>query len=381
MIYYLILAVVLGCAVGIKPKEQSERKGLLALVVAFIAIVCGLRDMLGGYDNYIYGEIFDATARDLRNGVDFYATAAMTWEHSERGYAVYTVLMAYLTSNRYIYFLITALLFYSVLYVYLRKFSRYPFIALFFFLCLYYFFTWVYIRQILAVLIVTAAIPYAVKRNPIPFFAIVAGGVLFHSSAIMFAPVYFVANIKFRKDQLIPIFFFAFVLGLTPFASWLVGTFGTPINEGKAGDTMTAVGTARLDYIMEALFFIIIIYSRYTKLQLNKMTLCLMNIVFLFALTLLMFSRFENGGRLTWCYIIAASCMMPEVLIQAGKDVWIKWVSYVIMIFLYLRILSAWGYQLSPYKTFLTNGVRAYDPVWADYEYDYRYVEDKLYKW
>ena len=41
MIYYLILAVVLGCAVGIKPKEQSERKGLLALVVAFIAIVCG----------------------------------------------------------------------------------------------------------------------------------------------------------------------------------------------------------------------------------------------------------------------------------------------------------------------------------------------------
>lgn len=230
-------------------------------------------------------------------------------------------------------------------------------------------------------LIVTAAIPYAVKRKPIPFFAIVAGGVLFHSSAIMFAPVYFVANVKFRKDQLIPIFFFAFVLGLTPVASWLVGTFGTPINEGKAGETMEYVGSTRLDYIMEALFFIIIIYSRYTKLQLNKTTLCLMNIVFLFALTLLMFSRFMNGGRLTWCYIIAASCMMPEVLIQAGKDVWIKWVSYVIMIFLYLRILSAWGYQLSPYKTFLTNGVRAYDPIWEQYEYDLRYAEDKLYKW
>lgn len=106
-----------------------------------------------------------------------------------------------------------------------------------------------------------------------------------------------------------------------------------------------------------------------------------MNIVFLFALTLLMFSRFENGGRLTWCYVIAVSCMMPEVLVQAGKDIWIKWVSYVVMIFLYIRIVSTWGYQLSPYKTFLTNGVRAYDPVWADYEYDYRYVEDKLYKW
>jgi len=56
-------------------------------------------------------------------------------------------------------------------------------------------------------------------------------------------------------------------------------------------------------------------------------------------------------------------------------------VSYVIMIFLYLRILSAWGYQLSPYKTFLTDGVRAYDPIWERYEYDLRYAEDKLYKW
>ena len=47
---------------------------------------------------------------------------------------------------------------------------------------------------------------------------------------------------------------------------------------------------------------------------------------------------------------------------------------------LYFRILLSWGLLLSPYKTFLTNGVREDDFIWEENEYDHRYDEDKLYK-
>jgi hypothetical protein len=71
---------------------------------------------------------------------------------------------------------------------------------------------------------------------------------------------------------------------------------------------------------------------------------------------------------------------MPEIIVQAGKDTWVKFSTYAMMIWLYWRILTAWSFQLSPYKTFLTDGVREYDPIWEEYEYDHNYDDDKLYK-
>ena len=380
MIYYLILALVLGCAVMIPPEQQRNKNGLLIAVIAFIALVCGLRDMLGGYDNYIYGEIFDATASDLREGVNPFQTTAMNWQHSEKGYAMLNVAIAYLTQNRYIFLFIINAIFYVLLYYHLQRFTRYPFIALFIFLALYYFFTWVYLRQMLAVAVVTLAIPYAVDRKPLQFFGLVFLGVLFHSGVVMLAPFYFIAQKHFTKNQLVTLCILAFLLGLTPVGSVLVNMFGNPVSEQKSDATVEGMGGVRLAYILEAIFFSVIIFSRYEKLMLDKLGVGLMNVTFMFVLTLLAFSRFENGGRLTWCYLIAVSCLMPEIIVQAGKDTWVKYSTYAMMIWLYWRILFAWGFQLSPYKTFLTDGVREYDPIWEQFEYDHNYDDDKLYK-
>ena len=53
----------------------------------------------------------------------------------------------------------------------------------------------------------------------------------------------------------------------------------------------------------------------------------------------------------------------------------------ILLVFaLFFRIVWEWGDLLSPYKTFLTDGVRDGDRVWVEYEYDHRYDKDKLYR-
>ena len=47
---------------------------------------------------------------------------------------------------------------------------------------------------------------------------------------------------------------------------------------------------------------------------------------------------------------------------------------------LFARIVLQWGPMLSPYKTFFTNGVRSYDPIYELYEYDENYAIDKFYR-
>ena len=109
--------------------------------------------------------------------------------------------------------------------------------------------------------------------------------------------------------------------------------------------------------------------------------ICMQNIAFLFMLTLLMFVRFENGGRLTWVFMIGIACWVAECIANTERNDISKTVMYIVMTLLYLRIVFAWGNMLTPYKTFLTDGVRAYDIIWQKNEYDHRYDNDKLYKW
>ena len=52
----------------------------------------------------------------------------------------------------------------------------------------------------------------------------------------------------------------------------------------------------------------------------------------------------------------------------------------VISVILFVRIVFQWSFMLSPYKTFFTNGVRDYDPVYELYEYDENYAIDKFYR-
>ena len=96
---------------------------------------------------------------------------------------------------------------------------------------------------------------------------------------------------------------------------------------------------------------------------------------------LLLFVRSENGGRLSWYYMIG---IISTITLIGSYRYNIKTMGTFLILgislFLYLRIYTGWqAYNyLSPYKSFLTNGYRDNDDIRKIYEYNYNYDSDKF---
>jgi hypothetical protein len=64
-------------------------------------------------------------------------------------------------------------------------------------------------------------------------------------------------------------------------------------------------GSFRIAYFLEAVFFLFFIFRSYDKIDANdRKHVVLMNMAFCFCAILLFFIRSENGGRLSWFYMI-----------------------------------------------------------------------------
>ena len=108
-----------------------------------------------------------------------------------------------------------------------------------------------------------------------------------------------------------------------------------------------------------------------------------MNMALVFCAILLFFVRSENGGRLSWYYMIGIISTITYICTYK-QNVRNKISIFLISlsIFLYLRIYTGWQayHFLSPYKTFLTDGYRSNDIIRETYEYNYNYDHNKFYR-
>ena len=93
----------------------------------------GLGDMIGGFDRYIYGEIFDSIS-DVTDSNRKYAELLFLVNGREYGYFLWEVLVSWITANRYIFILLSSLLMYFLYYRVFRKYiDDYPLAAIVFF--------------------------------------------------------------------------------------------------------------------------------------------------------------------------------------------------------------------------------------------------------
>ena len=106
----------------------------------------------------------------------------------------------------------------------------------------------------------------------------------------------------------------------------------------------------------------------------------MLNIALLFMFVLTFFVRFSDGGRMSWFFLIGVAATISQILEQGAKTTLLKPFVIFVVSALYFRILFAWGVLLTPYKTFLTDGVREKDFIWEQNEYDHNYEKDKFYR-
>lgn len=384
---YISIFIIAVFLYLVSNEKNEQSKLVLGIYLVGLALFVGCADMLGGYDRYIYGQVFDQLALIVQNDGDVSISAGYRMYSSEWGYLMFNQLIGYITLNRYVFIFIATCIIYTLLFISIKRYCRnYPF-AVIVFLGLWFFFTFTYLRQVMAATIGWLAIKYAIERKPIQFFLIVFIAFTFHNSAIVLAPFYFVPAKKFDQVLVVFILIGTLAVGLSGILSGFVSASDVIMDEMRVQGEVEAIaeGTFRAAYLLEAVVFAGLLLWKYDTFNENdRKEIVLLNMALVFCAILLVFVRSENGGRVSWHYMIGLIASLTHIATHHETAYTLRSSLIVLFCILYLRILTSWGENgyliLYPYKSFFTNGVREGDRCHEEYEYDLFYDTDKFYK-
>ena len=380
-LFWFVASVVV--LFGTLSKDKKTQTQWMMFFMLALGLFIGLADMLGGYDRYIYAELFDSMADVTRAGGNPWRSYAYGFFRGEFGYGSLSALLSFLTSNRYIYILILTLIIYVLLFLSLKEYAENAPFAIVMFMGLWMFFTFTYLRQVLGCSIAWLSIRYILKRDFKRFLLVWFIAFSFHHSAVVFFPMYFVPIKKYSKNRVIILMIAAFLIGLTSIPQNLFETYGEIETERVSGETYAMDAGFRFAYLLEAGFFLFVILYNYKLISRNRRDVVLLNMALVFCAILLVFIRSENGGRLGWYYMLGVFCTLSNICVQK-KNITVQGAGLIVVsLLLYSRIYIAWQNNmmgLYPYKTFLTDGSRKNDPIREKYEYDDRYEIDKFYR-
>lgn len=356
-------------------------KRTLAWIFLVLALIVGFADMLGGYDRYIYCELFDRGADILQSEQNYFENRnPIMGYRAEIIYVYWNYLVAHVTTNRYIYILLTTLLVYLVLFQSFKDYiSDYPFLLLMF-MGMWFFFTFTYLRQVMAASVAWYGYRYILEKKLWKFLILAYIVFRLHNSGIVYFVTYFIPFKKIPKGLIVTLMVTIMLVGLTGVPSSLFDAYGTVTDEQFRIRGYNEQNVFRYEYIIEAWFFLYIILGKYEKIPNDRKSLMFLNVGLVFCAILLLFVRSSNGGRLSWYFIIGAFVTVSYLVSHSRKDNRYNMVIYSVVTLLFLRFIFFWGMLITPYKSFLTNGHRANDGIYSKFEYDDNYDKNKFYR-
>ncbi|MBF1459561.1 MAG: EpsG family protein [Prevotella pallens] len=378
-IYILLFFIPVILYFYYNKKQQVPYKPFIIFFVA-LALFVGLGDMLGGYDRYIYGDLFDNLADGLKVGISTSSSRLFIAYHSEFGYVGLNWLIAHITNNRYIFIFCYTICMYAIIIECFKKYAKNYYLASILFMALVFFFSFTYLRQMFAAAIIGLSIKYIIERKFLRFCVILLVAFSFHNSAIIFFPIYFIANKKYSKSKILIIMFICFIVGITGITSSFYN-FYDELSIRESHDDYALQQSTRIAYILEAGLFLYYLILTHRDLTSAKKDIVLYNIALGFCAILLLFIRSENGGRLSWYFVYGLIFSLTQLATTSyGRKIKMGLQLAIISFLLFFRILTSWGVFVYPYKTFLTNGHRENDYIFNKYEYDDGYDRDKFYR-
>ena len=185
---------------------------------------------------------------------------------------------------------------------------------------------------------------------------------------------------KLNRQKVIYIMIAALLIGLTPIPQGLFASYGEMNADRAHGGEYERDAGFRIAYLVEAVFFLYVILTHYHNVSNKAKDIVMLNLALVFCAILLVFVKSENGGRLGWMFMIGVICTLSNVCVKNKMVLKQGAMMVIVSFFLFFRLCDAWGIQLFPYKTFLTDGYRQGDIIHDIYEYDFEYEKDKFYR-
>ncbi len=170
-------------------------------VCALLILQSGLRNVAVGTDTYAYLLKYEAIQHfSWDNIFDTFIRTYQTGEGKDPGYLIFMKLISTVIPYYQIYLLIIAAFFFTALGSLLKTFCRSiydVFVGTVLYEVLYYgFFSVTGIRQTIAVGILFFGVKFIVNRKIIPFIITCFCAAIIHKSALIFIPLYFIADYK-----------------------------------------------------------------------------------------------------------------------------------------------------------------------------------------
>ena len=207
MVLFLYVAFYLFALYAEGLQARNKRYWLIAICIV-LAFLAGTRDS-SWPDTEVYIESFldyTPTLSDLTQ-------SSQPFGYEEMGFYYIGVVVKTLTSNVVIYFLVVALLSFFFLYKAFDKYCLYPIFGVCAYVSRFYLNrNFVQIRAGLSYAIILMAVQYITKRDWKRYFAWVFVAYLFHHSAIIAVPLYFLCMLDIKKKHIVMGLGMAFVI-------------------------------------------------------------------------------------------------------------------------------------------------------------------------
>lgn len=204
-LYFIILIILgVGSLIDIFSESREFKRNIYIFLIGILVAFFGTRGYIG-YDWYSYIPSFEKSQNIIELVKNGFIAGGF-----EKGFQVYCAGIKLFTDNYLIFNFINTLIDFIILYFIFKRYSKYPIFALFIYFGVYgVAFEIDMIRNLKSILLFILSIKYIEDRKIMPFIALNLLGFFFHSSSLIYFPMYFLLKINWNRLFI----FVVFILG------------------------------------------------------------------------------------------------------------------------------------------------------------------------
>lgn len=375
MFFYIgIFAICFIAAIlNDKLKNEKEKRIFEISILIFLCIISGTRYNLGGTDYFVYKTVYDVVP--TINEFNFESVQNINGTFGmEKGYLLYNSIIKTLGFSFYGFTLINSIIFYTCLYIGLKRYIKnFNFFLIIFLYKMFFYDTFISMRQSVSMVIFFIALQFIEKKKPVKYWMLCTIALFFHNSAIILFPLYFIRNFKISKKT----FMIINIVGLIFLILNITGIFVfNPINVINILFSNNSIAleksnsyfdiTEKISIIHSLEYFVIaiILYFNYEYIQnKNDKSKLVINIFIILMFIFTVMRGFVIITRIKdyflWTYSIILYYLMENQEIKKKNIIAI--LVCVVCLYGYIRYLKSFDNGgLIPYNSYLNDKVSIY---------------------
>lgn len=345
---------------------QDSNRSYTALftITTFIMIaVAGLRDMIGGYDVYIYAEIFEVSSEAYQY-IDF-----------DPLFLLYYRILKIFSDNRVFMFFISAAITIGGYFWFFKKNSPWLYFSVFLFFAKLFLMTFVYVRQFVAMLVILVAIHFLIKKKYLIPIVLTGVAFFFHKSSVILLPFIFLAHFRFSNLQILLLAMVITGLSLSGLGNLLTAEVATSVGSEKLEMYANKSSSINLFYVIEGFLVIVISLLFRSDFYKKEETVIYFNGLLFYGFIILLALSTGTFVRLAWYYFVFICLGLPYIYLfinQLNFKRLFKAFVFVYYSLIFFRLLIVYDNgDFMPYKSVFQNFDR--NGMWEHMEYRNKY--------